>query len=411
MHIDYPGPGQSLFANVRAVTGWVHAPQIAPESLTLQIDQRHAGTARLGYPRLDATDSGVDPATALRSGFRCEFDPSRLKVGPHRFEFIVRGPGGEFQVDVPVDYLGDEAPLQVSDIFVDVVGHCNLRCTMCPQGNVEGLKGNRRFGVMPPHLLATLLQRLAREGLLGEFVNLYNWGDPILHPQLDELLDIVAAHGRKAIISTNLSVAPTHVDRLLRSSTDLLIISISGMTQEVYQRNHRGGRIDRVLGNARTLAGAAGQVRQVLLKYLVFDYNRHEIEPAMEFAAAHGLHFGAYRGAVPSAESYLLAQAGTSYFSATRPFVGSACAPTSPMRTCPQESTLVIDHAANLEICCVAWQNRYGQSALTADLRQYLLTKLQNATCTACLGSGYAHQKHYDVIDPTLLPFMRPRIT
>jgi len=273
VEMDYPRPGATLFANVRSAAGWLGRDGLAASRIALRIDSKAAGVGRMGYPRVDAARGGLAWDNAMRAGFRCEFDPSGLSPGAHELEFTATFPDGEHQWSVPVVAGGQDAPVHVSEVFVDVAGICNLRCAMCPQGSIEGLKQNRSLGLMAPVLFEKVLRRLETSGMLPAYVNLYNWGDPMVHGEIDRLLEITRTVQRKAIVSSNLSVSSRQVDKLIRGGADLLIVSISGMTQDVYERNHRGGRLDRVLDNARAVAQAPDAVRQVLLKFLAFQYN------------------------------------------------------------------------------------------------------------------------------------------
>src|SRR5687767_13541758 len=273
VEMDYPRPGATLFANVRSAAGWLGRDGLAASRIALRIDSKAAGVGRMGYPRVDAARGGLAWDNAMRAGFRCEFDPSGLSPGAHELEFTATFPDGEHQWSVPVVAGGQDAPVHVSEVFVDVAGICNLRCAMCPQGSIEGLKQNRSLGLMAPVLFEKVLRRLETSGMLPAYVNLYNWGDPMVHGEIDRLLEITRTVQRKAIVSSNLSVSSRQVDKLIHGGADLLIVSISGMTQDVYERNHRGGRLARVLDNARAVAQAPNAVRQVLLKFLAFQYN------------------------------------------------------------------------------------------------------------------------------------------
>ena len=68
-------------------------------------------------------------------------------------------------------------------------------------------------------------------------------------------LDICHRRGLKAIISTNLSYPERFLQPLKELPVEVLIVSISGFSQEIYARNHVGGKIDWVRKNLLELKG------------------------------------------------------------------------------------------------------------------------------------------------------------
>lgn len=81
-------------------------------------------------------------------------------------------------------------------------------------------------------------------------VALFNWTEPLLHPAIHELIGAVRSRGIHCSISTSLNVlrAP---DLLMRANPDWLRVSVSGFTQEIYVRGHKGGDIETVKANMR----------------------------------------------------------------------------------------------------------------------------------------------------------------
>ena len=70
-----------------------------------------------------------------------------------------------------------------------------------------------------------------------------NWTEPLLHPQIHELIGAVRARGVHCSISTSLNVlrAP---DLLMQANPDWLRVSVSGFTQEIYARGHKADDIE-----------------------------------------------------------------------------------------------------------------------------------------------------------------------
>ena len=95
-------------------------------------------------------------------------------------------------------------------------------------------------------------------------------------------------------VDCNLNLLPDP-SGLMRSGVDAIAISISGMTQDVYGKNHRGGSIDRVIRNMEELARIkrAEKLKKVRLIVAFHDYlyNREDREAAREFCRSRDMEF------------------------------------------------------------------------------------------------------------------------
>lgn len=402
--LDYPSDDSPLYSNVNAASGWCFHPSDPLQSVRLELNERFQSEGIIGFPRLDVAHRHCDYLqTALLSGFHCYFDAGALVRGENRFTFRVRTASSCATISKAVILMEEPARQRISDVFIDIVGPCNLRCAMCPQGIVERRSAERGPGFMSVELFEQTMAFLQGRGFLGEYVNLYNWGDPLLHPRLGEILDVCRARRIKPIISTNLSFPLQKVREVSRHDVELLIVSISGFSEDTYSRNHVRGDFRRVRQNLQALADDRGRVREVLVKYLTFRYNRDELKPAREFSRSAGFQFGAYAGAIPSAESYFRYKDDSAYRAEVNEFIDSAWIRPQPSQFCPQETSITINHKADLERCCVSWNGAYRSSLFETDLRQYLDRKVKNEFCARCLATGYSYYKHFGVAIPELL--------
>jgi len=131
--------------------------------------------------------------------------------------------------------------------FIDVVGTCNLRCPSCAVGNmpappVKGLMSARKF--------EDVLTKIRAD--YGEhqrvFLDLYNWGEPGLHPKLSELVKLAKNAGFGVGISSNLNVFPDLRD-VIKAEPDYIRVSLSGLRQATYETTHKGGSVFALLSN------------------------------------------------------------------------------------------------------------------------------------------------------------------
>ena len=288
-------------------------------------------------------------------------------------------------------------------IFVDVCSICNLRCAMCPQGSLDNVGGHRDIGMMSAETFERVVSHLIKTGYTSEYLDLYTWGEPLLNPEMGEILEICRDNGIKAVVSTNLSLPYDKVALLTRHDVELLLVSVSGFSEKTHARNHAGGDFGLVRSNLVSLASHRDRIRDVVLKYLVFKYNREEIAPARAFCIDNGFQFGAYMGAIPCPTSFFRYFNDVSYRRMIEEFIDSECITSQPIRTCPQESTIVLNHRAELVQCCMSRHRGVGVSLFEADIERYLNHRTENDFCSRCLSNGFCHYTHFDRNTPELL--------
>lgn len=185
-------------------------------------------------------------------------------------------------------------------VFLEVNSLCNLRCPTCTKGNqapVDGLKYEHQTGIMEESLMERILDKIALENP-KTLVYLYGNSEPFLHPKIAECVASVRRRGLSPQLSTNLNYihSPERVTNVLNAMPDLMIISLSGFTQDVYVRGHVGGDIEKVKANMRIVAEINNQRPPqykipILVNYHLYDYNHHEVAPMEEYAKNLGLGF------------------------------------------------------------------------------------------------------------------------
>ena len=100
--------------------------------------------------------------------------------------------------------------------YVEITNVCNLACAFCP--------GTRRAPrTMTAAEFARILDRL--QGRVS-YVYLHVMGEPLLHPQLSELLALAAARGMRICVTTNGTLLKKRADELLAAG-NLHKISVS----------------------------------------------------------------------------------------------------------------------------------------------------------------------------------------
>jgi len=145
------------------------------------------------------------------------------------------------------DYVA-ASELQRLDYQIDVSGLCNLKCISCPRGNFSPQPA---AGFMKPDVLDQVLAKIVREDPLVGAVALYNWGEPLLNPDLPEMISLCRRHGLDAAISSNLSFR-RDFSQVIKARPTWFRVSVSGYGAN-YEITHTGGRWDWFLENLHTL--------------------------------------------------------------------------------------------------------------------------------------------------------------
>lgn len=176
--------------------------------------------------------------------------------------------------------------------FLEINSACNLHCPTCTKGNKEGYE--HLNGLMDMDLMEKILDKIASENP-NAIVFTYGNSEPFLHPKLPECILAIRARGLHPELSSNLNYV-RRVPELLEAHPDLMIISLSGFTQEVYVKGHAGGDIEKVKANMRIVAEANNERAlpdrvKILVNYHVYNDNAHEIPLMKEYAENLGLGF------------------------------------------------------------------------------------------------------------------------
>lgn len=166
---------------------------------------------------------------------------------------------------------------------------CNLRCALCTVGNREGYEYVKSNELMEMALLERVLDKIKSENA-GAIVCPYGNGEPFLHPQLPECVAAVKCRGFKCEVATNLN-RTNRLDEFFAARPDVVIVSVSGFTQEVYGKSHRGGDIEKVKANMRLLKEAndrQGGTSVIAVSYHMYDDNLHELDQVKRFIEQFG---------------------------------------------------------------------------------------------------------------------------
>lgn len=191
---------------------------------------------------------------------------------------------------------------------VEVSGTCNLRCPSCPQGN---LARQHNGGMMSLQVYEQVLDKIIAEDQLVWEIELYRWGEPLLNPELPEMITAARDRGLEVVLSSNLNVQK-RLDQVVAAGPRIMIISASGWDGS-YEVTHRGGRWEVLIANIKRLIELRAALQpemEVELYYHVYKDRHGDYLKMRDLAADLGLTFRpTWAGLLPLDHLYSLSQA------------------------------------------------------------------------------------------------------
>lgn len=175
-------------------------------------------------------------------------------------------------------------------LVLDTCSLCNLECIWCPTGQK---RNTRTQCIMPHNKVIKIFNKL---GPYLKQVMLCNWGEPFLNKDLISEIKFIQQHyDLQLILSTNLNIKLSNeqANDLVNSGLDVLICSIDGTTQEVYEIYRKKGNLNIAIENLKLLMKSKKENNAksplIIWQYLVFKHNEHELKNAEKLAKEIGV--------------------------------------------------------------------------------------------------------------------------
>ncbi len=168
-------------------------------------------------------------------------------------------------------------------LTVEAANACNLGCPHCFTGAGDVSRARGRF---PLPLYRKLMDELG-DYLFG--VELHNWGEALLNPEIGDLIRIASRRGIDTTISTNFSFRfdAARAEALVSSGLTQLGVSLDGACQGTYEEYRVRGNFELALGNVRLMKEAKDKLRsttpRLIWEYHVFEHNQDEVEAARQW--------------------------------------------------------------------------------------------------------------------------------
>ena len=177
-------------------------------------------------------------------------------------------------------------------IRIEACSICQLRCVECPQS-----KGQMQV-IGHGYLKFTDFRAFVDRYPTFTDVELSNYGEILLNPELDDIVEY--AHRKGITLTASNGVNLNHIredtiEHLVKHEFKRLNVSIDGASNETYAIYRRGGVYDRVIENIRKINECKrrhnSRFPELSWQFIVFGHDEHEIPIARKMAEALGMKF------------------------------------------------------------------------------------------------------------------------
>jgi len=173
-------------------------------------------------------------------------------------------------------------------ISIEPTTSCNLRCPQCPSGLREF---TRETGMLKSNLFETIILQVKKH---LHSLTFYFQGEPYLNPDFLKMVAFANTHHIYTITSTNAHyLTEENARQTILSKLDKLIISVDGITQEVYEQYRIGGKLSTVIDGTKEILRQKKLLKSktphVVWQFVVFKPNQEQIEAVKQLGKELGV--------------------------------------------------------------------------------------------------------------------------
>ncbi len=283
-------------------------------------------------------------------------------------------------------------------VYIEISGACNAHCPFCVTGCGDIAQGK----MMSLDLFKKTVYRLRELELItnDSILALYNWGEPFLNPQINEILEFCTDEKLKIALSTNGSVYKKLSPKAIKSIVQLMF-SMSGFTQQSYDKIH-GFDVKKIKSNIENFTAdfkKYSKTGRIQIKHHIYQWNLDEIPLLAKYADKLGIDYYSYYAFINNygllkkyktgaADKETEKEINTNLFSYYLHNYNN-----DPNYECTFLWNLVIDEEANVVICCCLAKN-IKEYTLCNIFDNDVLSKISQREytdeCRTCLSVGMA---------------------
>ena len=286
------------------------------------------------------------------------------------------------------------------EYVIDIVGACNLACPSCPRGNYHI---HPPKGIMSLNKYEKVVEKILEESPNVSAISLFNWGEPLLHPQLQDIITIQRNKKIFSSVSTNFNIKD--IENLVNIKFDMLKVSVSGYFQKNYGDTHFKGDINLVKANLYKLRYLMDKVNSEMEVEIIYHKYRNntgiDLEKFRNLAQELGFTFAeifAYYNPVEKVIDYLEGRVVDKDMQLIEELCISIDEATisntekAEKRVCSlRENQIVINWNGSVSLCCACYDPKktiIADDFLDISLNEILSLKHKNTLCKTCMEYG-----------------------
>lgn len=304
-----------------------------------------------------------------------------------------------------------------STVYFEIAGKCNGMCPWCTTGskNRNGRVKNSDF-ISLDKFKNAIKYMIDKEIISKNAVlNLFDWGEPFLHPDFEGIIKYLNEEGIFFSLSTNASIPRTLKDPNVLKNLKALTFSMPGFSQDSYDKIH-GFDFEKITNNIKKIVNnfrECGFSGYTQIAFHAYQFNLKEIKLANEFARELDINilpYCAYFNGFEMYRKYLKSEMEYSQlYKASRElilyYIDEDLIRKPEGYKCPQiTDILTIDENCNVLTCCAVEKGEeyYSIGNLfslsSEDIRQL---KNNQMICTECSKLGIDYLIHNIHIIPS----------
>lgn len=129
-------------------------------------------------------------------------------------------------------------------LVLELTNACNINCVMCGR-NAADFKATI-FDMDVFRSLEPLMDDIEEVTLMG-------WGEPTVHPNFTEMLQIINRHSARKYFCTNGMKLGELTDAIFENKVDVFAVSLDGATDETNSRIRRGSDINKITKDLKNI--------------------------------------------------------------------------------------------------------------------------------------------------------------
>lgn len=178
---------------------------------------------------------------------------------------------------------------EIKELDLELTSYCNIQCPMCPrfdQDTYPNLDSNIQLKHIGYELIISIIDQCPT---LEKVILCGNFGDPLMHPNIKEIFELLYSRGISIYVSTNGSMRSSkfwaEIAKFFpNNGKSLMNFAVDGLsdTNKLYRVGSDWSTIERNMKSFIENGGRAGW------RFVVFEHNEHQIEEARKLAMEMG---------------------------------------------------------------------------------------------------------------------------